>query len=192
MTAQWYNELAPTSAFRATPVVDLPAARIDNTIGWALHAPGQATPLERIAGSAKRMVFDASRDTVVANARIEGVRWVRQARPDACAFCRLMATRGPVYHSETSATEVVGARGRPRGAQVLGDKYHDHCRCIAAPLRAGSSYIPPAYTAQWQQDYIDATRALRKDGKQPDLSNVLTHMRANSDATGSVKIVYAA
>lgn len=118
-TAQWYDELAPgTTDYRAQPVADLPAERFTNTIGWALYAPGQATPLDRIAGAAQRMIFDASRQTVLANLAAEygdddgtaelGTRWARYASATACGFCRLLATRKAVYRSAESATQVVG------------------------------------------------------------------------------------
>lgn len=115
-TAQQYDELAPDLEYRAQPVVDLPAERFTKTIGWALYAPGRATPLDRISGAAQRMIFDASRDTVRANLAAEygdrspelGTRWARYASATACGFCRLLATRKAVYRSAESATRVVG------------------------------------------------------------------------------------
>lgn len=50
-------------------------------------------------------------------------------------------------------------RNRPlRGTQKLGEKYHDHCHCIAVPVRPGGFYEPPDYVEQWQDDYIAASR----------------------------------
>lgn len=114
VTAQWYGELQPGSKFTAKPVVNLPQGRLDGTLGWALYAPTkllvpedfvprepvelpQSVPsdvtLSRLAGSTKRMVYDASRDTVTTNAQEQGIRWARVAQPDACAFCRMLATK---------------------------------------------------------------------------------------------------
>lgn len=114
-SAQWYDEMAPGLDYRAVPVVDLPAERFTKTIGWALYAPGQATPLDRMAGAAQRIVFDASRQTVLANLDTEygsapevGTRWARYASATACGFCRMLATRKAVYRSAESATRVVG------------------------------------------------------------------------------------
>lgn len=211
VTAEWYDELAPSvTGFRAQPVVNLPAERFTNTIGWALHAPGQAAPLDRISGAVHRMVFDASRDTVRVNVGAEygdgnaalGTRWARYASPTACGFCRMLATRKAVYRSEESATRVVGrsteltvsdrriraaglatpdellarravyerntSRGSKgekkvktlRGKSSRGDRYHDNCRCTAIPVRPGTSYEPPDYVAQWEDDY----QAARDDG----------------------------
>lgn len=135
VTAQWYDEIAGTRNFTATPIVDIPTDRIDKTVDWALHAPTEKKPVEllfkpateaepsdfavweedpgitlsRLAGSTKRMVYDASRDTVVSNTIKQGIRWARVAQPDACAFCRLLSTRGAVYRSQADALQVSGA-----------------------------------------------------------------------------------
>lgn len=248
VTAQWYNDIAP-SRNPAVPVVQLPLDRIDKTIAWALYAPTQKMPtalvptrtspqsaiapadvtLSRLAGSTKRMVFDASRDTVLSNTFKQGIRWARVAQPGACAFCRVLASKTgssrALYHTEMSAQRVVGrtpsltlgdrkkiasgiasrdellerkyaARqvpGQPnfgvqRGSQALGEKYHDHCRCVAVPVPAGQSYEAPDYTAQWSKDYKDAVKATRKAGQTKgeygaiDFNAVLAHMRRNTDA----------
>jgi hypothetical protein len=156
ITAQWYNELSPSSDFTATPVVDLPAEKIDGTVRWAAYAPGDTSPQDRLAGASQRWVYDASRDTVVENANTEGVTWARHAQPDACAFCRLLATKEDYYSSKKSALTVVGRSGGARGSRKLGEKYHDYCRCTAVPVRADTVYTPPAYVAEWAQEYEDA------------------------------------
>lgn len=211
ITAQWYDELAPESTYQAKPVVELPAEQMSKTVAWSLYAPGNAKPLERLSGSVKRMVFDASRDTVLANIGNElggEIKWARYASATACAFCRMLATRGAVYRSASSAGTVVGRsvdlttadrrhiqsglttraevlarresyttyqRGsrkgqekvrRARGNAALGSKYHDHCRCIAVPVRAGTTYEPPDYVQQWEQDYMDAVGAHRAAGEE--------------------------
>lgn len=259
ITAQWYDEINPASAFEATPVVDLAPERIDKTIDWALHAPTtpasaahthespvdlQSAPdlapfheklddptqpdpdvvLSRLSGSVKRMVADASRDTVLSSSLEEGVRWARYASANACAFCRLLATRQAVYRSEADALTVSGAsvgltmsdrrqragglattdellarrmgqktyvagknKGQEksrqlRGTREKGDRYHDHCRCIAVPVRDGV-YTPPDYMKQWEQDYIAARRDVGKQRKPMSAKNILASMRANTDAS---------
>lgn len=224
ITAQWYDEINPVSTFEATPVVDLVPERIDKSIDWALYAPGDATPMDRVAGSSKRMVSDASRDTVISNTLEEGVRWARYASANACAFCRLLATRKGVYRTEADAVTVTGAsvgltlsdyRNRAsgnattdellsrrmgqttyiggkkkgqrksrqlRGSRQAGEGYHDHCRCIAVPVRAGV-YDPPDYVDQWEQEYITARKDVRKANKPMSAKNILAAMRANTDAS---------
>lgn len=167
ITAQWYDELAPGAPHKATPIVDLEPERITKTIDWALYAPkpAQSEPqtdntLERLSGSARRMVFDGSRSTVLGNAKTEGVKWARYASATACAFCRLLSTRGAVYSSKTAAL-----------------KSHDCCRCLAVALRGGEAWTPPAYMAQWEKDYL----AARDDG-HTSVKAILAHMRANTNA----------
>lgn len=211
VTAQWYDELNPISDYRATPVpaVDLlDPGRIERTTGWAFYAPGEGDPVTRLSGAVQRMVFEASRDTVTTNVEEEGVvGWARHAQPDACSFCRMLATRtsedAGLYRSAESATRVVGrsidltaadrrmraaglastaelldrratySRGAragqtkvraQRGSRPLGEKYHDFCRCVAVPVRAGG-YEPPEYVQAWEQQYVDAVKAAQADGK---------------------------
>lgn len=183
ITAQWYRELLPDNDFLPTPIVDLPDARIDRTVDWSLNAPGEARPLDRLAGSSKRMVADASRTTVVRNAEQEGVKWVRLAAPDACAFCKVLALRGAVYNTYgveedelgVQRTVVVGRNGRPRGKRQIGESYHDHCRCVAVPVRAGQEWNPPDYVDDWQQQYRDAAK---EAGGSHSLKDILSKMRA--------------
>lgn len=120
VTAQAYDEWAPELPYHAVPVVDLPAERIAKTIAWALYARGAGTPLDRIVGALVRMIFDGSRNTVLANLDFEyadypdpgpepeGTRWARYASANACGFCRVLATRKAVYRSAADALTVTG------------------------------------------------------------------------------------
>lgn len=78
---------------------------------------------------------------------------------------------------------LAGGSGQLRGAQKLGEKYHDNCHCIAVPVRDGDSYEPPDYAVQWEQDYIDAVKASREAGKTKgefgaiDVDVVINEMR---------------
>ncbi|MFV8169837.1 ADP-ribosyltransferase [Mycolicibacterium peregrinum] len=100
----------------------------------------QSDPALALKGTATRSVFSGSRDTVITNANREGVRWARHASANACGFCRMLATRGAVYHS-----------------QALAKKSHDHCHCLAVPDRDGL-YVPAPYVEQWERDYAQARR----------------------------------
>jgi hypothetical protein len=138
--------------------------------------PDPQTVLDRLSGSAQRMVFDASRATVHTNSDTK-TKFARYASANACAFCQVMATRGPVYNSDRSATRVVGRYGHARGTQPLGGRYHDHCRCIAVPVPGGETYTPPDYVGDWETAYL----AARDDG-HTSLKAILSHMRAHTDA----------
>lgn len=164
LTAQWYDEQpSATSGFVAEPAELPPPEQLAANARWALLQDATVTLLQ---GAATRALFGQSRATVLDNVdRERGARWARHASANACGFCRMLATRhtGPnttFYTSEEAATKVVGRYGKPRGAAKLGDKYHDHCHCVAVPVRPGQAYEPAPYVAQWERDYAQA----RKDG----------------------------
>lgn len=201
---EWYAESAPALPYQ--PEVFLPdEAGLPTSAAWALGASGDAA-LTRLSGVAQRHIWTANRDTIIGNSNNEaGATWARVARPGACAFCAMAATRGAVYASKESALQVVGrgkeisfadrraraaghnrvngrtAAGgtRTRGAQKLGRKYHDHCHCQAKEVRPGESYQPPDYVEAWEQAYVTATRETPGTGKYDaiDTNAVLTHMR---------------
>lgn len=108
--------------------------------------------LDQIEAAAQKIVLDAGRFEVLdaVGADREATAWARVARPGACSFCRLLATRGPVYLTEQTASFKAHSRFDGRG----GD-----CQCIAEPLFG--HYEP---TAQARADlalYADVTTGLR-------------------------------
>lgn len=183
VTAQWYAEQpAPAPApgvgvFVPTAAPLPPATDLGKSARWALTT---AAPAVALNGSATRQVFNASRDTVTTNARREGVRWVRQARPNACGFCKLFAvwsTDGLTFGDQVIAdkrdvngnltgekTVVIGrSRKRRKSGRKPGEEYHDHCRCTAIPLRDGG-YTAPDYVYEWRAQY---DRIVAGDAVQP-------------------------
>lgn len=124
--------------------------------------------------------------------------WARQAAPGACAFCAMVATRDAAYVSEAAALTVVGRgtakrfdgtradtrrRGlRSRGSRSLGQKFHDFCKCTAVPVWPGDGIERADYVDDWEQAYIEATRATAKvTPENPygaiNTKAVLAHMR---------------
>lgn len=163
VTSQWYNEIDPRSDYRAKPFgVDIPAEQIDKTIHWSLYAPGEEPPVDRLTTASQRIVRGASRDTVTENAKAEGVHWARYASRTACSFCRILATRGAVYHTAAAAG--------------LEHKYHNHCHCVATPQRAGQVLVNP-HADEWEQQYIEAKRQVRRDNKPATMENIAAEMR---------------
>lgn len=171
VTAQWYDELDLRSTFRAEPIVDIPPEQISKTIDWALYAPGGAEPLDRVIGSSDRMVLNASRQTVVDNADREGVAYARLAQANACGFCKTLSTRGAVYSTERTALQT-----------KAGHSYHDHCACVATPVRTGQVYHPPDYAQFWDQEYRDAVKGLKEDGKPVTLGAIANRIDVNAAA----------
>lgn len=203
LAATWYDETPSPTNYIATPGKLPDLAQLSGSVDWALGADG-IEALGRMQGTAQRAINNSARDTTVLNAETEpGSKWVRHASANACAFCALMATRSAVYSSKTSALRVVG-RGKAislnfnpdgtrkaggqaggvklRGTQKLGDKYHDHCHCIAVEVRPGGSYQPPPYVKDWEKAYKDAFAAVPDgtpyDSQSSVLKAVLSNMRS--------------
>lgn len=139
LAATWYEDLRSAASvsgtFYADTVVEgIPASKAERLARWAvapLAADEGAIPdvLSRLSGAVQRAVFDAGRDTVVGNTRRDPVRvgWQRMARPGSCAFCGLLASRGAAYESRESASRTSS-----------GERYHDHCHCVATPIFRGT------------------------------------------------------
>ena len=189
LTTAWYAEQpAPdpkpgVGLFLPSPAPLPDPSQLAVSARWALT---QNDPLTALRGNAIRNTMNASRDTVILNADREDVRWVRRAQPNACGFCRMLATRAgqskwaSAYTSRGLARDgsgnlrlnddgnpylVVSSRRRRNTkptARKTGQTYHNHCKCTAVPLRDGS-YDPPDYVEQWERDYRQAS----KDAKTP-------------------------
>ena len=185
ITADWYEAQAPDLNYVARPAALVDEGQLQATARWAAGTVLTRTPvspLDLLAGSMQRALFNESRNTIIENAEVEpGARWARHASANACEFCKMVATRGAVYASESAASSVggrgsTGSRGggvRTRGNQAIGSKYHDHCHCIAVPVRPGQSYEPPAYVEEWEAEYTRARKAA--DGN--DAKSILSAWR---------------
>lgn len=156
MAATWFEMSAPTSPYIAVAAPPVPVERLAKTAEWALGATGE-DGLARLDGSLQRAVFDGARNTIVLNVDRTGSRWARHARADACAFCRLLATRGAAYKSSETAAKA----------------YHDACRCIAVEIRDGQSYEPPDYVQAWDDEYAKA----RANAGRGDAKSILSAWR---------------
>ena len=185
LAAVWYDESAPDLPYRAR-VADPPdVARFAESASWALDTGSGMDALDLMGGTFQRGMWDMSRGTTIENVGAEaGALWARHASANACEFCRMLATRGAVYASESSASKVGGrgkdastsfdamgkrkrgglAKGvRTRGTQKVGDKYHDHCHCVAIEVRPGGVYEPPSYVADWEAEYVGASKIANQE-----------------------------
>lgn len=89
---------------------------------------------EQVSVTLGRHVQQAARDAVADTAEAAGdeIRWARVLAGDEnCAFCAMLASRGPVYRSEQTALGRGGARL---------DAYHDNCDCRAVLVREGEDW----------------------------------------------------
>ncbi|MEV6854698.1 hypothetical protein AB0M89_12925 [Streptomyces microflavus] len=150
------------------PLADSPPTdQVETVLRWATHDvwPQDAEtevgrdPLasrlavaERQAGAvAQKLVADQGRETIRQAAREDrqAVGYARAAALGACAFCRLMASRGMVYAS-------AGTAGQDANDRFLGDgtaKYHNSCSCCVVPVFRGQRFELSAHAQEWDRLY---------------------------------------
>lgn len=168
--AEWFADLreqeGPADLFD-TVLPDLPG--IEQIRAGASYAASalyvdQQKALRDSASVLSGMVANADRDAIAANVRSDRSepRWARSAQPDACAFCALLASRGPAYRSEETAS----------GADP--NHYHNHCGCVAVPTWDPASFQLPEYADRWL-DVYDQARS--QAGPGAPLSDLLSQMR---------------
>jgi hypothetical protein len=102
----------------------------------------------RVAGALGKLVLTGGRRTLtgIAARDPQALGWGRTTSGDPCAFCRMLAGRGPTYKTEKSADF----------------EAHDGCGCSAEPLFKGGS--PPEQAAEYAREWNEAQRLARQDG----------------------------
>lgn len=114
----------------------------------------------RMSGAATRHVLDGGRETIMRTAasdsRAQG--WQRTTTSDPCAFCAMLASRGPVFKSRQSATA-----GSVFSQAVMDFRAHDHCSCNAEPVYRGSS--PPDEARRFQELWDRSQREAEQSGE---------------------------
>lgn len=103
---------------------------------------------EKVEGELQKLVMNHGRNEMIE--AIQGDRYARGfarvAKPGACAFCRMLATRGAVYKTASTAGAVGVTLLNPAGLADV-NRYHPNCHCTVLPLFA-HSYEPPAHTRE--------------------------------------------
>ena len=161
--------------FRLPAVGQPPSAKIDASLNWAtgdlwdsrlLKPPEGFDPSSvtdavqtKVEGSAQKTALDQGRE-LMASAAIEDRAargWVRVARPNACPFCLMLATRGVVEGSTIYRSQQTA--GRNANTRFTGDgqfKFHDNCHCTAEPVFG--VYEAPHHVREAAALYADATK----------------------------------
>lgn len=104
----------------------------------------------RTSGAAYRHAANGGRQTIIntAAADPQALGWARVTDGDPCFFCAMLASRGPVYKTERSATTAHDAT-----------RYHDHCGCYAAPVYDDDAPWP-GDGRKYQKLWAESTRGL--------------------------------
>jgi hypothetical protein len=140
LSATYYRMLRQIRGVRGEAPVRLAQLRPEDVLFFlmlagprtaqALRATGRLDVFEQtfatLAGQVARSVLDGGRqtitDSVAADRQAVGYTRLTGAKP--CAFCAMLASRGPVYKTAASAEQ----RSRDN------DAYHLHCACTAEPV----------------------------------------------------------
>jgi hypothetical protein len=95
------------------------------------------------SGAASRHVLTGGRQSLLTLLQDDqqAIGWARVTDGDPCAFCALLASRGPVYKTEQSA----------------GFQPHDACACQPEPVYSRDS-LWPGRGAEFRRLYREATR----------------------------------
>lgn len=171
VAADWYDDLrskAPGAArrprFAAVMAAAVAAERVEASVRYAaghLFTDAPDAMRDVLSGSVQRYALEPGRQTISLSARRDPwqPRWARVPGGRSCAFCLMLASRGPVYASEASAGG-------------MGD-YHDHCSCTATPVwpndELPEGYDPDALYADYQ--------AARDEAGSGDPGAILSAMR---------------
>jgi len=117
--------------------------------------------LQIVSGTGTKQVLDGGRETILELIKSDPVinRYIRVTDGDPCAFCAMLASRGPVYLTAESA----------------GFQAHASCACTAEPVASSNAAWPGQaayYKRLWRaniegrysgQDAINAWRRLYTD-----------------------------
>lgn len=204
LTADWWNEYQLDDVMKMPPGYTPNMRQLTSRVRWGTVPLITKTgdPLGRLAGILQQVVFGAQRDKVQEQTMLSRTGYARLASPDACPFCRVLASRGAVYRSMTSAKYVgmsairpvydsagnrTGERmqpGRVRGPRQRGEKFHDHCRCMIVPKQTAKAKLElPDYYDQFEDEYYAAKAALH--GRPLTMSNITKIMREQLKETGT-------
>lgn len=188
--ADFYNEMRRAARqgvtgkqFQAVIAMPAPDEQSIRAAKWALGSlygeePNAPLTLSKLNGIVQRLVTQPFRDSIWYSAAADPVRTGIQRVPtgaDTCAFCVMLASRGPVYSVsasgfDTGATVVgrgstrtgydasgrrlsggVGGGIRARGKQPLGNRFHDDCDCVTVLIQTPADY-PPGFSLQHYRD----------------------------------------
>lgn len=153
LTADYYEDVREaagiTTPYRVPAPEDLPVDRVGESLAPAKKVDPKVaqSQVESIAG----LLVTSTGKSLLISAIMgddKAKKWARVTRPGACAFCRMLATRGPVYKSDKTASFIPHPGPGKRGGV---------CQCTIEAVFHPESYEPTAATRADQKLYNDAT-----------------------------------
>lgn len=161
LAVDYYDELrdesSPTTSYTPSIVGDPATDWIDREVerfrrdldAEALNLEAETNRLlDEVARLAEKEVARGYRDTVIGNTRMDedALGWSRITRPAACKFCVMLAGKGAVYRSESTAIFAA----------------HTDCHCAARPAFRNGEHGPEATVEQYLASTKRRTDAQRK------------------------------
>lgn len=98
-----------------------------------------------VAAQAPKLSMDGGRNTVLRSARSRRSRWRRVTDGDPCAFCAMLAGRGPVYSEKTVRFRLHKGRCGCTAEEVFGD------------------WEPTPLETEWNDSYERAVAAIKAE-----------------------------
>lgn len=158
LAAAYYDEfrIAEEIAGRTTPILAAPlpveeAVRSLRFVGLVetqrlvevSRADAATVAFTNVSGEVSRQVLNQGRDTLVASvdADPKALGWSRVTDSKPCAFCRMLASRGPVY------------------SQGGGFSAHGHCGCSLEPVFSEDQPWP-GRAREFRDEWNEATKGL--------------------------------
>ena len=200
LAASWFEDSDPLSDYVAAVADPPPQERLEKSAQWGLRGDGEQG-LARMNGSMQRAVFDGARDTIETNVKATGSRFIRVARPNACPFCKMLATRAGKYAYTSAQVKINPETGRPyadgrlttvsggRSSKKLDSEYHDHCYCTAVEIRSGQTESDvltadeQRLLARWNEQYDKAVA----NAGTTDVKSVMSAWRETEPARDRVE-----
>jgi hypothetical protein len=160
LAADFYDgqrEAAGVPGTFTVPLADPPPEQqTEESLRWAVkdlwpREPKEATPAQlqpmdvRLMQAekkaelvAQKLVADTGRGTVREAVRQDrqATAWARSAARGACAFCKLLASRGAVFKEDTADFRA-----------------HDGCHCGVIPVFRGQRFEPSPQAREWERIY---------------------------------------
>lgn len=128
---EWYQTIRPDNiaGYTATPAQPFTAEQVRSELtGKQLWADSNSMR-QYVSEAIQRWIRYADRQTIARNVKLDPAK-PRYARvptgSETCAFCMVLASRGFVYHSETSAGQLKTLLGYE-------NYYHNNCDCSVVP-----------------------------------------------------------
>lgn len=161
LAVDWYDELRdeadPASAFTpsiigdpATDWIEREIAAFQKTLDADLIDLQEQNEraIDEMLALATKEVARGYRDSILGNTRTDtdAIGWSRITRPGACKFCVMLAGKGSVYNSRSTAIFAA----------------HTNCHCAARPEFKGGDHGPEANALQ----YVASSRRAKTDKAQ--------------------------